>query len=382
MRFRCAALLWLVLFAACGRNEAAVAPAPLDVSVTAVERAKIPVYMEHVGTTEAVNTVEVRARVRGVLEKVFFQEGADVHQGDLLFLIEPAPYRAALDKARADLARAQATLARAQADFARATELARREVASETDLEHARAARDEATASVQSLHAAVEQAELDIGYTEVRAPIAGRIGRVLVTQGNLVGGSDDETVIATIVQLDPIYVYWSPSEKERLDVLRLRSQGLYLQRDQAEVNVVLADGSTYPHLGKVDFVDNAVDPNVGTVRARAVLPNPDKTLLPGEYTSLKILVGRDVPALLVPAEAIHEEQGSSSVFVAAADGTAQVRRVVAGGTYGTSRVIDSGLEPGEKVVVDNLGKLRPGMKIAVHEAAAATAAAPTPAPTP
>jgi RND family efflux transporter MFP subunit len=369
--FRAAALLSLALLAACDRNDAPVASPPLEVSVATAEQAKIPVYIDHVGTTEAVNTVEVRARVRGVLEKVLFKEGADVKEGDLLFVIEPAPYRAALDKTKGNLAGALATLARSQADYDRAAELAKREVASETDLEHARAARDEANASVQSLRAAVEQAELDLGYTEVRAPIAGRIGRVLVTQGNLVGGSADGTVIATIVQLDPIYVYWSPSEKQRLDVLRLRNQGLYLQRDQAEVSVVLADGSKYPHVGKVDFVDNAVDPSVGTVRARAVLPNPDKTLLPGEYASLRILVGRDVPALLVPAAAIVEEQGGSSVFVAGADGTVEVRKVVAGGVHENSRVIESGLAAGEKVAVDNLGKLRAGMKIAIRENAAA-----------
>jgi RND family efflux transporter MFP subunit len=291
-----------------------------------------------------------------------------------LFVIERAPYRAALDKAKGDLSRANATLARAQADYDRATELARREVASETALEHARATRDEASASVQSLRAAVEQAELDLGYTEVRAPIPGRIGRVLVTQGNLVGGEQEGTVIATIVQLDPIYVYWSPSEKQRLDVIRLRNEGLYLQREQAEVSVSLADGSEYPHLGKIDFVDNTVDPSVGTLRARAVLPNPDKTLLPGEYANVKVLIGRDVPALLVPAAAILEEQGGSSVFVVSAGGTAEVRKVVAGATHGEARVIESGLEAGEKVVIDNLGKLRPGMAIAVRDASAANAA--------
>ena len=374
MTFRAAALLFLALLAGCHRDDAKTAPAPLAVTVAPVEQAKIPVYIEHVGTTEAINTVEVRARVRGVLEKVLFKEGSDVKEGDLLFVIERAPYRAALDKAKGDLSRANATLARAQADDDRAAELARREVASETALEHARATRDEASASVQSLRAAVEQAELDLGYTEVRAPIPGRIGRVLVTQGNLVGGEQEGTVIATIVQLDPIYVYWSPSEKQRLDVIRLRNEGLYLQREQAEVSVSLADGSEYPHLGKIDFVDNTVDPSVGTLRARAVLPNPDKTLLPGEYANVKVLIGRDVPALLVPAAAIVEEQGGSSVFVVSAGGTAEVRKVVAGATHGEARVIESGLEAGEKVVIDNLGKLRPGMAIAVRDASAANAA--------
>jgi membrane fusion protein (multidrug efflux system) len=362
---RAAALLLLALAPACDRGAEAPAPPPLEVGVAPVEAARIPVYLEHVGTTEAVNSVEVRARVRGVLERVLFKEGADVAEGELLFVIEQAPYRAALEEAKGDLARAEATLERSQMDYARAEELARRQVASQADLDHARAARNEAAASVQALRAAVEKAKLDLGYTEVRAPISGRIGRILVTRGNLVGGSE-ETVITTIVQLDPIYVYFSPSERERFDVLRLRKEGRYVQREEIEVHAVLADGSEFPQLGRLDFVDNTVDPSVGTVRVRAVFPNPDKTLLPGEYAKLRILVGRDVPVLLVPARAILQEQGGSTVFVVAADGTVEARPVVAGAASGTSRVIESGLEAGERVAVDNLGKLRAGAKVQVR----------------
>jgi membrane fusion protein (multidrug efflux system) len=355
---------------ACSRAENATAPAPLPVAVAEVREAKIPIYVEHVGTTESVHTVEVRARVRGVLEKVFFKEGADVEQGALLFLIEQAPYQAALARAKGDLARALATAERARADFARTSELARKQVASQADLDHARATRDEAEAAVASLRAAVQQAELDISYTEVHAPIAGRIGRVHVDDGNLVGGNE-ETVITTIVQLDPIRMSWSPSEKERLDVLRLRREGRYVQREEIEVRAMLADGSEHPHPGKLDFVDNTVDPTVGTVRVRAVFPNPDKTLLPGQFARLRILIGRDVPALLVPAQAILEEQGGSTVWVVGNDGTVSARAVVPGITSDDSmRVVESGLVAGDKVVVDNLGKLRPGMKVAVRDGAA------------
>ena len=355
----------LLGFAGCGNDRTGVEPPPLQVAVAEVKEAKIPIYTEHVGTTEAVHTVETRARVRGVLEKVFFEEGADVQQGDLLFRIEQAPYKAALARANADLARALATAGRARSDYARTVGLAKKEVASQADLDHARATRDEADAAVASLRAQVEQTELDLSYTEVRAPISGRIGRIHVDEGNLVGGAD-ETVIATIVELDPIRISFSPSEKERLDGLRLRDEGRYVQRAEIEVRAVLADGSEHPYPGKLDFVDNTVDPTVGTVRVRAVFPNPDKRLLPGQFARLRILVGRDVPVLLVPAQAITEEQGGSSVWVVGDDGSVTARPIVPGIVSGDMRVIESGVAAGEKIVVDNLGKVRPGMKVAVR----------------
>ncbi|HTO06404.1 MAG TPA: efflux RND transporter periplasmic adaptor subunit [Myxococcota bacterium] len=361
MPLRRLALFALALALGCRGRDTNGAPAPLPVRTAEVREAHIPVYIEHPGTTEAVNSVEIRARVRGVLEKVLFKEGSDVEKNALLFVIEQKPYQASLDKARADLERAKAAALRTQADFQRTSELARKDVASQSDLDHARAARDEAAAEVSGAKAAEEQAEIDLGYTEIRAPIAGRIGKLAHTQGNLVGGSE-ETVLATLVQLDPIYIYWSPSERERLDVLRLRKEGRYVQRDQIEVSAKLADGSDYPFPGKLDFVDNTVDPNAGTLRVRAVFPNPDKAILPGQYASLRVLVGRDVPVLVVPAAAVIEEQGGSSVFVVK-DGAIEPRAVQAGSLQDQLRVIESGLSAGELIATDNLGKLRPGMKV-------------------
>ena len=373
------ALVLAALALGCRRGEPPQPP-PLPVTVAEVRQAKIPVYLEHVGTTEAVSTIEVRARVAGMLEKVLFKEGADVHEGDLLFVIEQKPYQNKVAQAKAELERMQAQALRTSADFDRTAALAKKDVASKSDLDHARAARDEAAAQVDSAKAALEQAELDLSYTEIRAPITGRVGKVQKTQGNLVG-QGEQTLLATIVQLDPIYIYWSPSERTRLEVLRLRKEGVYGPRDDIEVHAVLADGSEYPYLGKIDFVDNSVDPTTGALRVRAVFPNPDKQLLPGQYASLRVLVGRDVPALLGPARSVIEEQGGSSVFVIGADGTAQPRAVVASGTYGQDRVIEKGLEPGEKVAIDNLGKLRGGAKVEVKpaEAAAPAQEAATPA---
>ena len=371
--------LTLLAFAASCRRADAPAQPPLPVSVVEVRQATIPVYLEHVGTTEAVSTVEVRARVSGVLEKVLFKEGADVQQGALLFVIEQKPYQTRVAQAKAQLERVKATQERTEADFERTAALEKKDVASKSDLDHARAARDEAVAEVQAAGAALEQAQLDLGYTEIRAPIAGRVGKLLKDQGNLVG-SGEQTALATIVQLDPIYIYWSPSERTRLDVLRLRKEGVYGPRDDIEVRALLADGSEFPYVGKIDFVDNSVDPSAGTLRVRAIFPNPDKQLLPGQYANLRVLVGKDVPALLVPARAVIEEQGGSSVFVVTPDDVAQPRAVVAGGTHDQDRVIEKGLEAGEKVAVDNLGKLRGGMKVAIKLAEAAPAPQSPPAP--
>ncbi len=380
---RLALALALTLLAAAGgcRRADPPAPPPLPVSVAEVRQAAIPVYLEHVGTTEAVSTVEVRARVSGVLEKVLFKEGADVQQGDLLFVIEQKPYQTRVAQAKAQLEQKRAAELRTGADFERTAALEKKDVASKADLDHARAARDEAVAEVDAARAALEQAELDLGYTEIRAPISGRVGKLFVDQGNLVG-SGQQTVLATIVQLDPIYIYWSPSERTRLDVLRLRKEGVYGPRDDIDVHALLADGSEYPYLGKIDFVDNTVDPTAGTLRVRAIFPNPDKQLLPGQYANLRVLVGKDVPALLVPARAVIEEQGGSSVFVVAADDVVQPRAVVAAGTHGQDRVIEKGLEVGEKVAVDNLGKLRAGMKVVIKLAEAAPAPQSSPAQKP
>lgn len=374
------ALLALIV-SACRAGESNSAP-PLPVTTAEVREAQVPVYIEHVGTAEAVSTIEVRARVRGVLEKVLFKEGAEVAKDELLFVIEQKPYQAALDKAKAEHEGARAALERAQSDYERTAALTKREVSSQAELDHARATRDEAAAGVQGAKAAEEQAAIDLGYTEIRAPIAGRAGRALRDRGNLVGGPE-ETVLTTIVQLDPIYIYWSPSERQRLDVLRLRKEGLYVARDQIEVRATLADGSEFPFQGRLDFVDSTVDPNAGTLRVRAVFPNPEKALLPGQYAKLRVLVGRDVPVLLVPASAIIEEQGGSTVYVVTADQTIQPRAVRAGAVHEQMRVIESGLQAGERIAVDNLGKLRPGLKVTVSaEASDSTPSAPKAPPAP
>ncbi len=351
--------------AACERSGATPDATPLTVKVVPVIQSGVPLYLEHTGATEAVKTVDLRARVPGFLVKAPFEEGADVQEGDLLFVIEQAPYKAALDKAKAVLARTQAAYAVAQHDFARISALARSDVSSRAALDKATATRDESAAGVREAQAALDKAQLDYSYTEVRAPFAGRVGKLRVDVGNLVGAGGD-TVLTNLVQLDPIYVYFGAPDRERLEVLKKRSEGEFLPRDQIEAQLVLADGTVHPHVGRIDFVDNTVDPKAGTVRVRVVVPNPEKILLPGQYANVRLLMGQDEKALLVPEQAILADQGGSYVLVVQDDGTVQSRTVVPTQRVGGMRVIQSGLAAGERVLVDHLQQARPGMKVAAQ----------------
>lgn len=340
----------------------------------------VPITKEYVGATQAVKSVSVRARVRGILEKALFEEGSDVKKGELLFVIEQAPYRAALDQAEADLARSRAAAENARQQWKRVSALVKRNVASQSDLDAATAGRDEADAEVKAAAAALEQAKLNLSYTEVRSPLSGRVGRFLVDVGNLVGSSGD-TVLTTVVQLDPIYVYFSPPERDRIEVLAKRREGLYEPRSRVEVRAFLSDGTPFPNLGHVDFVDNTVNPQDGTVQVRAVFPNPQDLLLPGQFADVHVILGQQ-DKVLVPEKSIIAEQGSARVLVVGADDEVESRPVQASGTTKGMRIIESGLKPGERVLVDNLQRARPGMKVAVKEesggseAAASAVAAP------
>jgi len=397
-RLASAALIVLVLgLAACNRSaEVRAAPKPPSVTVVAVAQRAVPVYGQYVGQTEAVRTVEVRARVEGFIERQVAPDGANVKAGDLLFTIDPRPLEAALRQAEASVARdtaalhqaeaavtqreadvrqAQANLDRdlAQVDNARTQEGRYRKLfqqelvakeqydqvrtnmtaleatvqADRAALENAgaalaasRAAIDNARAAVRADEAAADSARLQLGYTSIKSPLGGRMGRV-----------------------DPMYVSFSVSEREALSVWNRRRAEMQAKPGSSGITITLPDDNPYAHDGRLDFVDRAVDPRTGTLAMRAAFQNPAGLLQPGQYVRLRVLLSERPNAVVVPQAAIQESQGSASLFVIAPDQTVQVRTVRLGTRVGPLWVVEDGVKPGEHVVVKGLQQIRAGMRV-------------------
>jgi membrane fusion protein, multidrug efflux system len=308
------------------------------------------------GRISAVESVDLRPRVSGYIERVAFEEGQDVQRGDLLFVIDPRPYQAALAQAEAQLeaARSGARLARAQDD--RAQSLIEAKVISREEFEARRAASAQGDAGVRAAEAAVATARLNLQFTQVRAPIAGRVGRALVTEGNL--AQADATLLASLVSIDPVYVDFESDEQTFL------RHGAKAREGGNAVKVGLANEAGYPHAGKLDFVDNRVDPRTGTIRARAVLPNPDRVFTPGLFARVQLEGSQAFPALLVDDKAVLTDQDRKYVYVVGADKLAARRDVTLGRMAEGLRVVTAGLKPGDRVVVDGVQKIFfPGMPV-------------------
>jgi membrane fusion protein (multidrug efflux system) len=363
------ALASLLLAAACGRGEQAAGPPPPEVRVAAARLGAVPDRREYVGNVRAVAEIEVRARVRGYLVEQLFEDGALVEVGQVLFRIDPEPFEVALAEARGRLASARAEVQRAEADYVRAKELFDSNVVSVSVLDQRRAERDAARAARESAEAAVRSAELDLSWCTVRASIAGRIGRRLVDIGNLVGESGQDTVLARIVQVDPVHVYFAPTELDRLDVLQGAREGRIPEERVGAIPIELrlGDGTPYPHPGVLDYVDPTIDPTRGTVTVRARVPNPEGDLKPGEFVRVTAIFPDVTDAVLVPQRAVQQEQAGSFVFVVGADGMVENRAVELGVAHDGLQQIRAGLRVGERVIVDGLQKARPGSPVTARE---------------
>jgi RND family efflux transporter MFP subunit len=357
--------IFLTVIALAGWCCAAVAQnRPVTVTVAPPLARKVVQWDEYTGRFEASERVAVRPRVSGYIDKVHFGDGADVKQGDLLFTIDRRPFEIAVDSARADLVRAQAQVTLNQMDYQRAQELVKSAATTVRDLDQRKANLDTAQAQVLSAQAALRNAELNLEWTEVRAPISGRVSDRRVDSGNLVtGGQDGANVLTTIVRLDPIYFVFEGSEADYIRYTRLNSKG---QRPSSRVapnpvRVQLADETGWPHAGRMDFVDNEVNARNGTIRGRAVLDNHDLFLSPGTFGRLQ-LYGGTVDALLIPDKAIVSDQARKVAFTVGPDNKIVAKPVTLGGFALGLRVITAGLQPADRVVVDGLANpfVRPG----------------------
>ncbi len=378
------ALLALPL-AACGPKTDAAAPAappPPEVGVVTATPAAVGVLTELPGRTEASRIAQVRARAAGIVQRRLFNEGSDVKAGQPLFRIDDAPYRATLAAAQATLARAEANLLQTRAQAERYKPLAEANAVSQQEYIAAQAAFKQAEADVASAKAAVQTAQINLGYTSVSAPIAGRIGRALVTEGALVG-QGEATQLAVVQQIDPLYVNFTQSADE---VLRLRAAiagGSFQSAGPAgsvAVSLVLDDGSVYPQRGKLLFSDLSVDPGTGQIALRAEVPNPKGALLPGLYVRVRLAQAQLPRGITLPQQAVQRGTAGDTVMVVGTDGKVAARPVKVGQGPARQWVVLEGLTGGEQVVVDGLQKIRPNAPVKAvpwaPQAAASAASAP------
>ncbi|HWM47284.1 MAG TPA: efflux RND transporter periplasmic adaptor subunit [Xanthobacteraceae bacterium] len=343
-------------------GQAEQAPAATPVSAATVEQHEVALWDEFSGRLEAVERVEVRSRVAGAIQSVHFREGALVKQGDLLITIDPAPYAAEVERAQAQVVAAEARVSLTKNDADRGQQLAETRAISQRDLDQRVNARREAEANLQAARAALESARLNLDYTQVRAPVSGRVGKLEITVGNLVAAGPGAPVLTTLVSIDPIYA--SFNAEEQVVARALKNVGRDIERIPVRMTTLTTNGD--PILGRLQLVDNQVDARSGTVRVRAVFANPHGDLLPGQFARLSMGQGKSKPALLVSERAIGTDQNKKFVMVVGSDDRAEYREVTLGPEVDGLRVVASGLSAGERIVVNGLQRVRPGALLAAQ----------------
>ena len=372
--------LLLAVGVGCSKKEAPPPPPP-EVQVADVVQKDVPIYIELVGATLGSQDIEIRSRVEGYLVSINFIEGSFVRKGQLLYRIDPQPLEAALAETKADLATAQARLEKTNNDVARYRPLVPQQAISQQELDNALSAQQAATAQVAAFDAKLAKARLDLAYTSITSPIDGLIGTTQKKVGSLVG-RNETTPLTTVSQINPILFRCAIAEAEYLRLARRNPQsGKPGTERQTNVELILADGTVFPHIGHLDAVERAVDAATGTLTGQFSFPNPERLLRPGQYGKARFAPEVKEGALLVPQLAVQEIQGLYSVMVVKSDATVEQRMVKAGDRVGNSWVIESGLKPREKVIVEGIQRVRPGLKVSakpakVEEEAAATPTSP------
>jgi membrane fusion protein (multidrug efflux system) len=344
----------------CTNAKAAIKLPDTEVLVATPVQRDVPMQNEWVATTDGYVNAEIRPQVSGYIIKQDYREGSVVHKGQVLFEIDPRPFQATLDRAKADLAQAEAQLGKSMIDVERDTPLAEKKAIPKEKLDNEIQSKLAAEAEVEAGKASVERAELDLGWTKVTSLVDGVAGIAEVQMGNLVG---PQVRLTSVSQVDPIKVYFPISEQEYLRGKHLSSNEQPMDLFNVSPELILADGTVYPHKGKVILTDRQVDPNTGTIRLIAAFPNPGNVLRPGQYGRVRIQTGMNKSALLVPQSAVQELQGGYEVAVVGADNRASIRPVKAGEKIGTMWVINDGLKLDDRVIVEGVGKVKDGTRV-------------------
>jgi membrane fusion protein (multidrug efflux system) len=346
---------------ACSKTEAPPAPPPPEVEVAEIVQKDVPIYIELVGATLGSEDVEIRARVEGYLVSMNFTEGAFVKKGQLLYRIDPQPFEAALAEARANLETARARLDKTNTDVARLAPLAKEQAVSQQELDNAMSSQEAAKAQASAAEARVTKAKLDLAYTTITSPVEGLIGTTQKKVGSLVAGG--ETLLNVVSQINPILFRCAIAEAEYLRIARRSAGRDKSQEKKFGVELILADGTVHPHKGRLESVERAVDPTTGTLTGQFSFPNPERILRPNQYGRARFVTDLKQEAVLVPQRAVQEIQGLYSVMVVKPDGTVEQRMIKAGERVGNLWLVDSGVQPGEKVIVEGIQKVRPGITV-------------------
>jgi len=350
------------------------APPPPAVQVTEVVQSDVPIYREWVGSLDGLVNADIRPQVEGYVRKQMYREGTYVNQGDLLFLIDPRNYKAVADQARSALERNRAALAKARLDVQRDRQLIASQAIAPQQLDNDLAAEREAAASVESARATLAQAQLNHGWTQVASPISGIAGIATLQVGSLVGTA---SVMTTVSQVNPIKAQFNISENEYLRSARGNHWAEPAESAEGILELILDDGTVYPHRGAVIVTNRQVNPQTGTLAIQGSFPNPGNILRPGQYAKVKAAVDARKGALLVPQRAVNELQGAYQVAVVASDGKVDVRTVRAGEQVGNQWIVEEGLQPGEKVVVEGFASVRPGIVVRASPASDGSSASTT-----
>jgi len=359
-----------VLFSGCGRSAAQQHPPPPSVTVAPVEQREIVEWDEFTGRTEPVQSVEVRPRVSGYIQEVRFQSGQLVKKGEVLFVIDPRWHQAEFDRRQAELERAKVQLENAGREAGRTAQLLANRAISTEEADGRVARFQEAKAALLAAEAARDTAKLDLEYTQVRAPIDGRVSRALLTEGNYVSGvSGTTTLLTTIVSVDPVYVYADVDEDTLLRFNAL-ARAKKLETNDAgliPVELQLADEQDFPHRGHIESFDNRLDPNTGSILLRAVFPSDDGRIVPGLFARIRVPLSERHPALLVEERAIGTDQAQKFVLALTQTNTVEYRSVKLGPVVSGKRIVRAGLDAGDKIVVNGLQRVRPGMSVTPQE---------------